>query len=308
MKRCRILSISITAISLIISAVIIGFIISNNSKTVYATSIKFKGEVRGVEIYVDNKLIINKDLIVVEPGDCNIQPEFTIKKYGGDEEIVIVDNSYDFKASGRYTLSCKAKSSKDHYVRDSITLNVVNAITDTTSMYIKQKANVTLYEEDEVDVSAIVKLECPTSSKVEYNYNKFITINKGTIKAMIPGLASLDVVVSYDNIVISKQITIIVKPKTIGSDISLKLTINNDNLQNNIININNDVFNFAINYELINSDNQLIICWTNDYVVDIVSFECPTIIIKPLKSGSTTIYVSPVGFETRVFEIVINVS
>jgi hypothetical protein len=91
--KCRILSI-IVSVVFIIGSIICCTVIFNkkNDTVIYATNISFNGLIGGIDLYIDNDLIVNENMINIEPKDCNIKPIFTINKYGDDEEFEILNN------------------------------------------------------------------------------------------------------------------------------------------------------------------------------------------------------------------------
>ncbi|MBQ7880278.1 MAG: hypothetical protein IJ358_00325 [Clostridia bacterium] len=306
--KCRILSIAVVAVAAvasIVSAVKISR--KTNDRVVYADSISFCGMIGGAEIYIDNELVVDDNLITITPSDCTVTPEFTIKKSGNSEEVEISESKYTFTSAGKYTLACKIKANENYYLKDTIALTVVDNPSTTTSMYIKQENKISLYVDDEIDLSSVAKTICPADATVEISCDENLSINNDIVTAINSGLGKIDVVLKFDNIVVCKTISIIIKPKIIENDIALRLTVGAKKIENDTIEIKHSKLSFTMAYELINIDNQFINCWVNDDVVKILNCNPMIIELLPLEIGETILYISPVGYDSIVFEIVIKI-
>lgn len=301
---------SICAISILVMAIISGIAILNNrarNKDVYATSLNFAGLVNGAKIYLNNDLIVNKSLVKIFPYNCTFLPEFSIKKSGDEESLTITNERVVFDEATKYTLTCKIKSSKNYYLKRSIVITVVESPTEDTSMYIQKIKDITLHVDDEIALSSIVRISCPTSAKIDIVYNENMYETNGMITAIQDGLGTMDITLSYDNIIIRKTIFITIKPKITQDDINLKLTVGGELLASNEIEIPYSDFAFAINYELTELDSQLINCWTNSDIIEITSYNSPMIVFEILNNGEATIFVSPQNYPNIVFEIIIKI-
>ncbi len=306
--KCRILSVFVVAICLVV--IIASIIVIKNKKDdkqVYAESINFVGLAGGAELYIDNDLLIDEGLIIISPSNCTVKPEFAIKKSGEDEYTSIDTGKYCFDKAGKHILVCKVLKNKNYYIQDRITINVVEMPTESTSMYIKSLINTTMYEEDNIVISDIMEMLCPPSAEVNMVCSDNITLNNGIITALDAGYARVEVTIKNDNIIISKILPIIIKPKIVESAIRLQLSMGTNIFTNNEIEISLSKFNYSIIYELINSDKQLINCWTDSNIVEVVSFNPMIIELKTISAGTATIYVSPLDFPDTIFEFVVNI-
>lgn len=306
--KCRILSIIITG-ALFIATFICCIIVFNKDtdEIIYATNIGFNGIVGGVELCIDNELLLNNDMVSIEPSNCTEQPIFTIKKYGDDDETEIKNNKYSFDDLGRFILKCKIRSSEKYYVTDTISITVVDSPTDNTYMYIDAKDRL-MYVDDVVPITELATIVAPNNSYIDISCSDNLRIVDNNITAIKDGTGFVSVIIEYNKIKIYKTFNLVIKPKTVDSDIQLKLYYGGNILTNNVLEINSLEYYIAINYTLINIDSQLINCWTNDNIVDIVSFNPDTLIICPESCGETTVFISPLGYEHIVFEITIKVS
>lgn len=306
--KCRILSMCVVVVLAI--ALISGIFITinkNKDKDIYAKSLKFSGLIGGVEIYIENELIIDDNLVTVSPANCSFKPEFSIKKSGDDESVAVDKGKFLFETNGKYTLSCRVKSSKNYYLIRSISITVVDVPTDDTNIYVKKLTDATMYVEDKIDLLSVAEIKCPNSVKLDLICNENISIENNIVTAIKEGLGQIDIVVRYNNISICKTIFIIVKPKLTKDNIELKLTIGGQAINNNI-EIEYSEFNFMMNYELTNLEgNQSINCWTDSNIVSIVSYNSPIIEMLMIDKGKAVVYVSPLSYPEIVFEIVINI-
>lgn len=309
MKRCRILSIVIIAIS-IISVVISIIMIANKNKDkpVYATSINFVGNLKGAEILIDNDLVLDTRLIKIEPSNCSFKPEFTIRKSGDTSEKNITTSTYKFTEEGRYVLNCKIKAGKNYYIDDKITITTVNIPSETTSMYIIPNTTKVMYVDEVLKFDKFVKISAPTNAKLDITYTNHITMVDNNIIALNDGMAIVNLTLTYDNLSITKSFDIIVRPKTHESSIGLELTIGINAITDYVVNISNSNMNIILGYTLTNTDNQLINCWTESNIIEIEKYTPDGIVINPKSSGTAIMYISPEDYPSRVFEITINIA
>lgn len=309
-KICRNLSIGLGVITIVILAVSISLIArrSKGSRIIYAETIRFSSTIGSFEMLIDNELIVDAGLVQITPSNCSFQPMFTIKKSTEDSEIAIVGNKHSFETAGSYTLYCKIQSNENYYITDSINIKVVSNPTKDTSMYINKLPLQTFYVDDIIELEKLAEIYAPNSSSVALAGDEYTTIEDGTIKAIRDGVAILDIKVTYENITIVETISFIIKPKIQDTGVDLILSINGNILEQNNIEIPYSQFNFAINYELTNLEqNQNINCWTDSDIVGVVSYNSPIIILKTLGIGTATIYVSPTLHPEVVFEIIVTI-
>lgn len=307
-KTCRILSIIVSCV-LFISTVICCVIVFKRSenKNVYAKSINFNTVAGGIELYIDNDLIVDSDMLIIEPGNYTVKPQFTIKQYGDDEETIITDNKYSFCNTGRYLLKCKIKCNADYYISDTMSIMVVERPTDNTSMYIHASDKL-IYVDDVVRIDELATIEAPNSATIDISCSHHLQINNNNVTAVADGNGHVSIIVEYNNVKISKIINITIKPKAVSSNIKLKIYYAGNTLVNNTLEITSNEYSTMLNYALTNTDSQLINCWTNDNIVRIDSFNPDTIILTPMSNGETIIYVSPLENLDIVFEIVVKVN
>ena len=307
-NKCRILSVFVIAVCLIAAVASIIVIKNKQDKTVvYAKSINFVGLVGGAELYINNDLLIGEDLITVSPSNCTVKPQFEIKKSGDDNYQSIAAGKYSFEKEGKYILVCKALKNKNYYVQDKITINVVDRPQTTTSMYIMSQGNTTIYEEDTIFIDDIAEIVAPSGADIDMVCSENIILNNGLVTALNAGYATVEVIIKNDNIIISKIIPIIVKSKIVASEIQLQLSVGANILTSNEIEISLSKFNYAIAYKLLKTDKQLINCWTDSNVVEVVSFNPMTIELKTITAGTATIYVSPLDYPDTIFEFVVRI-
>lgn len=306
--KCRILSIIVTS-ALFIATLICCIIALNKQKDeiVYADNVCFDGIIGGIELYIDNDLLLSDNMVKVEPSNCTKQPLFTIKKYGDDNETQITNNKYTFDDIGRFILKCKIPSSEKYYVTDTISITVVDSPTDNTYMYIDAKDKL-MYVDDVISLTDLATIVAPNNADINISCSKNLQIIDNNIVAINTGSGSVSIVIEYNNIKIHKTFNIVIKPKTVASDIQLRLYYGASVLTNNIMEINSLEYDVAINYMLLNIDNQLVNCWTSDNVVEIISSNPDALIIRPKTCGETIVYVSPLEYENIVFEVIIKVN
>lgn len=308
MKKCRILSIGIIAISILITIVSVIIICNkHNKKIVYADSIMFDGNIGGIEMYIFNDILVDESLVKISPSNCTEEPIFTIKKFGEEDEVEIKGGKAVFESSGRYTLYCKIKSSKDYYVYDRVTITVSNTTTTDMDLYIKRISSPTISVEDSIDINQIAEIKCPTNSQISIKCGEHLTVNNSILTAVKQGYAHIDISIKYHNIIIYKRLNISILPKVIENDIKLELSIGGQILENNIVEIPNDGYAFVINYKLLNTHEQAIDCVTNSTNVQIVSFDSPMIIIIPVSTGQATLIVTPKEYPNTEFTIIVNI-
>lgn len=306
--KCRILSVIVIAVSLIVTLISI-IVVANkkDNKVVYAESISFNSDISGFEMLIDNYLVIDKSLVTITPENCTFEPEFSITKSSKGEEVVVQEGRYKFSETGKHVLKCKVKIAEEYYWYDQISITIVESSSDTTSMYIKELQNTILYVEDMIELDNVIKLKCPTNTIVTYNYDNYISISNNIITAITPGLANVEVILNYNNILISSKFSVIVRPKIIESEINIRFSVAGNVLDSNIIELKLDKYNFAINYELTNTDFQTIDCYTDSDIVTIISFDAPIIIINANKVGEATIFIRPTNYPNTIFELVVRV-
>ena len=311
MKRSRILSIfvvSVLAITCI--ALIIWNIVKANGKNVYAKTINFVTNVGSIEIYKENSLLIDTSMVKVSPSNCNFDVEFTIKKYNEkDEDAKVVDiGKYKFSASGKYILSCRVKSSKDYYIKDSILVTVVNTPSTTTQMYIIKKPSRFLYVDEVIDVNTLAEISRTTTAKVDFKCSEHLVVDNEKIKVVKEGTGSIEVSINYENIVITDIIYFSIQPKIVENEIELILSLDGTVIENNTFEVEYSMFVYILNYEIYPLyNNQQITCWTNSDIIQITSYNSPTIMFNTLGVGKAVIYVSSVEYPSIVFEIEINI-
>lgn len=306
-NKCRILSVIVTVILTSITLITtINLIIKPKDEIIYAESINFVNGIRSAEILLDNRLVVDENLVEVAPKNCSFTPEFTIKKYGTSEETVI-NGYYTFPKTGTYTIACKINSGKNYYEKDSMSITIVETPTSSTIMYIIDK-HVSLHENDEIDLFSVANIVKPENSSIKVETNSNLQFYNNTIKAVKEGKGEINITLTYYNIIINKEIIIDIKPKIVEDNIKLNLSIENELLNNNVIEINSTKYNYAFNYELLNIDSQTINYWTEENIFEIININSPLIIIKPLTSGISSLYISPVEYPDIIFEIVIKIN
>ena len=308
-KICRNLSVCLGVVAILILAisVILVFNKEKSSKIVYAQTIKFCTNIGSFEMLIDNELILGEELVEITPSDCSFKPVFSIKKSTEDDEISIVGNKYKFEMAGKYTLYCKVAKGDD-YVKDSININVVSNPAQNTSMYIRNLPLQTFYVESIIELDDIVDIKAPDSSKIMIYGSEHILIENGIIKAVKDGVATLDILLDYNHIMIMGTVSFIIKPSIQDSGIELKLSVDGNILTQNSLEIQHTIFYNSINYELTNLEhNQNITCWTDSDLLTVISCDAPTIIFATAGVGEAVIYVSPKAHPEIVFEIAITI-
>jgi hypothetical protein len=309
-KICRNLSVCLGVVAILILAISVILIINKekSSKIVYAQTIRFCTSIGSFEMLIDNELILDETLVEITPSDCSFKPVFSIKKSTEDDEISIVGNKYKFETAGKYTLYCKVASGSDYYVKDSININVVSSPTQNTSMYISNLPLQTFYVEDIIDLLNIVDIKSPDLSKIMIYGSEHILIENGIIKAVKDGVATLDILLDYNHIMIMGTVSFVIKPSIQDSGVGLKLSVDGNVLTKNTLEVQHTTFYNSINYELTNLEhNQNITCWTDSDLLTVISYDAPTIIFATTGVGDAIIYVSPKAHPEIVFEIVITI-
>lgn len=305
--KCRILSIFATAILSIITLVSIVIIArKEDNTTIYAESINFVDSIRSAEIFIDNKLILNDSLVCIEPDNCTLKPEFVVKKYGSNNEELITDGSYSFPSTGRYTVYCQVKSSENYYKKDNMNLTVVDTPSSTTAMYINPDESITMYNDDEIELSSIVHTHCPSVANMKVTCSEHLNVEDNIITALKEGVGTIDITLSYHNLVINQSFSVVIKPKTVESDIRLKLYSTKP--IEDVITINSLECELELCYELLNVDSQQINCWTDSDIFEITSHSAPIITLNPKCSGEAILYISPIDYEDVIFEVVVRIT
>ena len=313
-KFCRILGIVVaSAVVVAIAFIVVKVARKPKANKVYATNVEFLTLAGGMEMFIGNDLILNYDMVKISPQNCEFDPEFSVKMFGALKETVVENGRYTFTEKGRYTICCKVKSSENNYIDDKITIKVVEEPTETTAMYITKldfdglRADKTIELNKIVNISSIDKV-----SKIECT--EHITYNEGIITAIKPGEACINIFMTNDNLTIVSRIEFTIVNNVDTGDVKLKLTFEGRVLTDNIVEVEYSTFNFVISYEIEGfEDNQYILCTTNDDVVSIVSSdhfnicEPPFIILKPLRTGETIIYVTPLENTNIEFEIIVRI-
>lgn len=308
-KKCRILSICVSSVVLVILIVACAIIVNKNkNKYIYARYVQFSTQAGQIELHIDSELLIHNDMVKITPSNCTYVPIFKIKKMGEDEEKVITSNKLTFQDTGNYTLYCYLKSSKTNFVKTSLVIKVVDVVTDSISLNIKTKDFDTPHIDDEILLTDIATLKYPNKTKVYLKHSEHIEYANNIIKAVKPGIATIDIYLDYENIIITKRIIKEIKPKVIEEDVGLKLSIDGIVLEDNHIELEYSQFVSVINYEIVNArENQTINCWTESSNIEIVSFNAPAIKIKTLSLGEAEINVSSVDYPHIVFKIFISI-
>ena len=310
-SKCRILSIIVVLVS-IITTIVCAIIIANknSNEPIYATSINFVGQVKGAELLIGNQIVLNESLISVEPINCTVKPEFTIKRYNApsDSAIVLSEPTYSVEDAGSYIVSARIKANENYYLSDSVTIKFVSSPGDTTTMYIYPYETISVFVEDSVALESLVDIVAPNSAQISFECNQNITILNNIITAITPGVGAVNIMIAYDNFIILETVNMIIKPKVIASEIGLILTVGPNQLSTYVVEITNSSYTFTINYQLLNIENQLINCWTDSKILQVVSYNAPSIVINTIECGNAILYISPVEYDNIIFEILIKIT
>ena len=303
---CRILAICVASVVLVIAGIlVVNALRQPKGKILYATDVEFLTLSGGMEMLIDNDLVLDQSMVKISPQNCEFAPEFTVKKFGAIKESSVTDGKVVFTETGRYTISCKVKSSESNYVVDKITIKVVDEPNDSTAMYvtkldfdIKVGQSIALNEVAQIyPMGKVSKIVC--SENVEYSNETVTAINLGD--------ATIDIFVTSDNLTISKRICFTVAEGVGVGDVGLKLKIGETEIVDNIVEIEMSNFNFAISYEIVGIDTQNILCSTDGDILSVISYNAPEIILKPLNLGETMIHIVLVEDESIQFDIVIRI-
>lgn len=303
--KCRILSFFVIVASLIVTLTSI-IIIANKSykHIIYAESISFNTKSGGIELLLNTNLVIDDKNLTIFPSNCTVKPEFTISS-SNTKEHTIQEGVYTFEDTGRHILKCKIKANENYYIYDSIVVTVVNEITDNTSMYINRFGQKVIYVEDKISLDSLVELHYPNNTEISLSSSNHINIANDEVTAISKGVAKINISLTYDNVTIKEEITLVVRDKIIPEQIGLKLSVGNRLIENNLIELEQSDFNLVINYELTNTDFQDIVCSSNSDIIEIVSCDAPMIIISAKSTGEAIIYISPYNFRDTIFEITV---
>ncbi len=308
-KICRNLSI-VAMVIIIITAIILVVKAINKprDKEIYATSVKFKTTAGAVEIYSQNKIVLSKDLVTIKPADCTLVPEFWFKRYGQSGETQISETTHKFEDEGKYILICRVKSGDTYYNEDRLTIDVVDTPRETTSFYI-QKLNVSnLYIDEDIALDKIVGIKKSANSSITVECDENLKYNNGIITPLKQGDTKITIVLKDNDITICQEISLKINPSVVNAKVELKLTLGGQVLSDNVVEKKYSQYNFDIGYTLVNLDrNQAIDCWTDGDVVEVIKFNSPTITIKALRKGTTTLYVVPLERPDLTFEIIVSI-
>ena len=307
-KKCRILSVCVVVACVVISAIAVVKALNKDEKyVVYAESVSFTTSVGGFEMCIDNQLLIDESIITISPSDCSFKPEFVIKCSSAEDKNIKM-GKYTFASKGNYILECKVKSGKDYYAKDTIKITVVDSPTTTTNIHIDKLPMQTIYIDDEISLTSLAGLDYPTLSTINIECSEHVAYSEGKFKALYDGIATINISITYDYITICETVSLVVKVPIAESGVDLILSVNNNILTINQLQITYSPFNFTINYKLTNPEhNQVIDCWTDSEHIKVVSFNAPSIILTPLSIGEAIVYVSPIDYPHIMFEIVITI-
>lgn len=305
--KCRILSICV--IVALTVAVIVGCVfIAGKNKTIYAKSINFNTVSKSIEMYIGNNLLLNDSFVKVTPSNCAFMPEYKITKSSTKEELFINTKTISFTETGKHVLTCQIKRDANNYICDTLNIMVVDIPDETTSMFISKIANPILHVEDEIELSSVIEISSPENSNLVVECSQNLKYVDGKLIALGDGEATIEIFVSYDNITIKDKFNFYIKPKINVSAIDLVISMDNMVISNRQVEVDYIPLNYSINYELTQlEDEQDILCWTNDDCLQIISYNAPMIVFKPLKTGSAIVYVSPKDYADIVFEILVNI-
>lgn len=308
-KFCRILSVVCVIVVFATATIfIVKAVRKPRNKEIYATSVSFKSIAKAIEIYRNNEIIVGKDLVTIKPADCSVKPEFLFKKYGQSGETEIDGDTHKFENEGKYILICRVKSGADYYVEDRLTIDVVNSPRETTSFYIQKLNTSTLYVGENINLRQVAYIKRSNNSAVDVLSDEHIEYSDGVITPVKEGDFKITIVLLDNNIAICQQVSLKVKPSVINADVELKLTFDGNVLDSNLIEIELTPFNVDIGYTLTNLDeNQVIDCWTDSGIVEVITFNAPTIRLHLRGKGVATVYVKPLQRPDLIFEIMITI-
>lgn len=307
-EKYRILSIVGTVVC--VAILVIGLIfVANKSKdkVVYATSVSFAGFSSGLEMCIDNELVISRDMVKILPESVTAIPQFTMRKSGDSVEEVIISNKYTFNSAGDYILTCRVKSSKEYYRTDTMLIKVVNNPTTSTNLYIAKIFNYYLYVEDEIDLSHLIETRCPNVTNVVVHCSDHLSYNNSKISVLKAGTATIKIELIYDSVTITDSFTFEVKSKRSSGNVNLVLMNQGQTIPNNTLEVELSNNNILLDYTITNLDTQEIYCWTDSDIIEVINFRCPTIILTPVNVGTAIVYVRVVDYPNLIFEISITI-
>ncbi|MFQ6723999.1 MAG: hypothetical protein ACLRFE_01510 [Clostridia bacterium] len=317
MKRfCRILSISfpiVFGLSLVLGVVIaIGKIVTKpKDETNYAETITFNALAGNMDLYIYNDLIVSEQMMTITPKNHDYEPEFTIRKYGDNENEATSINAgnLSFEEEGEYVLACKIKANQYGYIEDTIIINVISELEQNTKMYLGDKKSVVLYEDGEYNIEDLVNIKYPIGTSIDIKCSEHFAVNGKLITALNEGVANMEVILTYDNISICRTFLFKVNAKILPETINLILNLNDTPLKENKLEINLASPNISVNYLLTNLPmNQQINCWTDSDKVMVLPSGEPTIVLRGLKVGEAVVYVSSVEYPQLIFEILVTIN
>ena len=307
-EKYRILSIVGTVICIAILVVGIIFVANKSKdKVVYATFVNFAGFSGGLEMCIDNELVISRDMVKILPESATAIPQFTIRRSGDSVEETIISNKYTFNSAGEYVLTCRVKSSKDYYRSDTMLIKVVNNPTTSTNLYIAKVFNHYLYVEDEINLSYLIETRCPNVANVVVHCSEHLSYNNSKINVLKAGTATIKVELIYDSVAITDSFTFEVKPKQDNGNVHLVLMDKGQVIPDNTLEVTLSSNNISLEYTISNLDSQAIYCWTDSDKIEVVSFNVPNIVLKPIKTGNLIVYVRVVDYPNIIFEISITI-
>ena len=312
MKSSRILSVFVILVCVVV-AIILGaifFVVPQKPKDVHAKSINFVTKSGGFEICKSNEILVDYYIVEISPSNCTFKPEFLLKRTGEKDEdaLGVALGNMTISEIGSYELICRAKSGKNSYVKDRVKIKVVDEPGENTGMYISKKNPAGIYVDDSLNIDEVIHTISPIGAQLAISTSPHFVLDGQTLVAMMEGLATVDIRLSYDGITIVDQFMYTIKPRKSESANQLILTVNGTMLDNNEVQVEYSTFNQSISYYITNLYSQEVECYTDSELISIKNrYNFTTIIFTTLGRGEAIIYVSPTDFPQLRFEILIRI-
>lgn len=296
--KCRILSIIGVAILASVSVYFISmaWVRSTEDKAVVATDIMFDMGARGFDIYVDNKLVLDRESVKITPENSTSTLEFCVAKYSSKDDTTEIKGNHQFEQTGKYLVTGIVWISPTYCIKDYLLVTVVDTPTENTPAYILPK-NCQVYVGERTNIADLLDIKSP-NNEIEITGTSGVVVDGEYITCISTEKQSLFVQASYLNIKVFYQLDLVVTER---QTMQLSLNYGGQKVQSLTFHHTQDEQMFT--YEIIGAKIQTIICQADCDVVRVVSCNSPTIIIKTLKLGECKLKISLESDPNVVFEV-----
>lgn len=291
----------------IASIVTLGYILftpKNNikiDKNIYATSISVNNLPREIILYKNNSLQFSITPYTVQPDTCTMEVQASITDYRGNivENAEYINNTFRASSKGTYYLTFSVASSKNHSIKDTIKIIVVDEI-DAVDDYIELTSrSKTIYLGDSVNFEDFYIHKKASNSQLEYKINNALSKNNIFIPNSV-GKYTISITLNKGDYLFFDEIKIFVEEKPSKSfEITdqFNSTIENNETKHYLLSQETIIFSYIIG----NSISQDLTCnSSNTNVLQITSCFAPIIVVDLINQGSADIIIR---FNNEIFII-----